>query len=113
MAVLTPFKASDSGEDLALALVAAEAGGDEFIYSSNLTLIVAADTTPVVVTIPAPVNSVDCGGFGNLPVADKTFTVGAGETFVASINSGYQSPTTRTVAIEYDQVVDVTVGVMA
>ena len=101
MATLTVQRVSKAGiADLAGALTAAAAAGDE------------VDSASVLLVVMAPVATADCGSYGSLPVAALTLTVAAGDTGFLTIPAGYRD-SDNNFAWTYDDETGVTVGVFS
>lgn len=114
MATLTVQRVSKAGiADLASALTAAAAAGDEVDSASGLLVVMAnGDASPHTLTVAAPVATADCGSYGSLPVAALTLTVAAGDTGFLTIPAGYRD-SDNNFAWTYDDETGVTVGVFS
>lgn len=114
MATLTVQRVSKAGiADVAGALAAAAALGDEVDSASGLLVVMAnGDASPHTLTVAAPVANTACGNFGSLPVADLTLVVAAGDIGFLTIPPGYRD-SDGNYAWTYDDVTDVTVGVFS
>ena len=114
MAQLTVTPISKSGgPDLAAALSnTADSGGDQVPYASGLLIAVNnGDVSAKVVTVSAPVPSVNCGNYGDLALPDLTINIAAGETIPFSIPDGYA--VNGNLSWTYDAVTSVTVEVFS
>lgn len=112
MALLTVTPITKAGiADLPGALVAADAAGDSVVSSTNLTIYMAnGDVAPHTLTVAAPTSSVNCGGYGELPVDPLTLTVAASGLGTIAVPSQYVD-SSGNFAWTYDAVTSVTVGV--
>lgn len=108
MAALTTNAVPLTGLQLEDLLVPATSGGDTAATGAGLFLAVKnADSSSHTVTLATP-ETVD----GDLAVADRTATVGAGKTRMVPLTARYRNPSTGRASITYDAVTSVSVAVV-
>lgn len=86
----------------------ATVGGDQCATGSDVRLLVKNDdAAPVTATLATP-GTVD----GDLAIADRTFTVAAGELGAIPVTDRYRDPATGLATITYSSATSVTVAVI-
>lgn len=92
MALLSYVNVSKTGFELDAQLTAASAGGDQFEAANGVFFAFAnGDASSKTVTIAAPVATTNCGEYGSLTVSNLSYVVPAGETWIFTVPTGYQS----------------------
>lgn len=114
MAELAVQSISKAGiADVSGALTAADVAGDSVRSSSGIFIAMEnADAASHTLTVTAPTSTIDCPGYGSLPVSDITLTVAADDIGFVSIPSAYIDGN-GSFSWTYDAVTSVTIGVFS
>lgn len=113
MAILTVTNVSKAGlADVSGALTAADAAGDQVPRAGGLLIAFEnGDTSAHTVTVTRPVPTTPVAGYGDLPVADLTLTIAAGDIGFLAIPTKYADG--ANFSWTYDAVTSLSVGVFS